>query len=310
MNSLVIGGAGFIGSQVTRCLADTGREVVVLDRSPVPPHTLPKDVKYICGDYGDRSLLKEILASTDEVIDLAYSTVPKTSFENPVHDILSNLPAGVGLLEEAVGTTVRKMVVVSSGGTVYGIAGSLPISEEHPTHPISPYGITKLAIEKYARMFHLLYDLPVTIVRPGNAYGEGQFAFTGQGFIATAVQSILTGKKIEVFGEHGTIRDYLHVEDVARGIIAALEYGEPGQVYNIGFGIGKDNLAVLDVLKPLARKEGYPIEISFLPPRKFDVPANVLDSCKLRSISGWQPRISFDEGLERTWSQSLEQLNK
>ena len=195
-------------------------------------------------------------------------------------------------------------------GTVYGIAGSLPISEEHPTHPISPYGITKLAIEKYAGMFHALYNLPVTIVRPGNAFGEGQFAFTGQGFIATAVQSILTGKKIEVFGKHGTVRDYLHVEDVARGIIAALEYGEPGQAYNIGSGIGKDNLAVLEVFRPLAGKEGYPIEISFLPPRKFDVPANVLDSRKLISISGWQPRISFEEGVERIWSQSLERSKK
>jgi UDP-glucose 4-epimerase len=194
MRCCIIGGSGFIGSYLTKLLVESGREVVVLDRNPIPNRALPPKAKYLAGDYSEPALLHELLANTDEVIDLAYSTVPKTSFENPVYDILSNLPQSVGLLQEAVKARLRKLVLVSSGGTVYGVAHSLPIREDHPTNPISPYGITKLTMEKYAGMFAFSAGLPVTVVRPGNAYGEGQVAFMGQGFIATTLESIIARK--------------------------------------------------------------------------------------------------------------------
>ncbi len=306
MRALVIGGAGFIGSHVTHALMESGRTVTVLDRTSTPVHPLPEFVHYLSGDYGDKDLLRKVLASADEVIDLAYTTVPKTSFENPVYDILSNLPQGVSLLEEAAHDGHCKVLLVSSGGTVYGVAHSLPIREDHPTNPVSPYGITKLTMEKYAWMFHALAQLPVTVVRPSNAYGEGQLAFTGQGFIATAIESILNHKPIEIYGEQGTVRDYLHVHDLALGMLAAFDSGEAGQAYNIGSGVGRNNMDILNILKPLAKKAGYPIEVSFLPPRKFDVPANVLDCSKLKSISGWQSLISLEEGIQRTWLRALE----
>ncbi len=301
MRCLIIGGAGFIGSCVTWMLAETGRDVYVLGRHPRPLHKLPPRATYISGDLKDRALLSAVLADASEVIDLAYSTVPKTSFDDPVHDILSNLPAGVILLQEAARTTLKKMVFVSSGGTVYGKANKLPIDEMHPTNPISPYGITKLTMEHYMSMFKILTGLPVAIARPGNAYGEDQSAFTGQGFIATAIQSILQGKKIDIFGKLGTVRDYLHVSDIARGIIAVMEYGDAGQVYNIGSGIGRNNLDVLNSIKPLALAIGLNIEVNFLSERVFDVPANILSSKKLCSVSGWQPQITFEEGIKRVW---------
>src|SRR5208283_5085757 len=132
-------------------------------------------------DYGDRSFLADLLKDVDEVVNLAYSTVPKTSFEDPVQDILSNLPSAVNLFLATSQSSVQRLVLVSSGGTVYGKAASLPIVETHPTNPISPYGITKLAIEKYAVMYHNHTGLPVVVLRPGNAFGEGQRPFTGQG---------------------------------------------------------------------------------------------------------------------------------
>jgi UDP-glucose 4-epimerase len=131
-------------------------------------------------------------------------------------------------------------VLVSSGGTVYGVARSLPIAEDHPTEPISPYGITKLTIEKYAGMFGAASGLPIVIVRPGNAYGEGQHASTGQGFIATAMDAICRGEAVGVFGPIGTIRDYVHVADVASGIVAAWILGAAGETYNIGTGVGRE----------------------------------------------------------------------
>jgi UDP-glucose 4-epimerase len=305
MKCCVIGGAGFIGRHVVKLLVESGRDVIILDRRTQPTFESISNIKYISGDYGEREFLRNLISDMDEVIDLAYTTVPKTSFENPIYDIMSNLPQSVGLLQEAVSCNLRKIIVVSSGGTVYGIANSIPIKEEHQTNPISPYGITKLTIEKYALMFSELSNLPVTIVRPGNAYGNEQSAFLGQGFVATAIQSILLERTIDIFGKPGTIRDYIHVTDVARGILAALDFGKPGTAYNIGSGVGYNNLEVINEIKPLADAAGYKLNIHFLRFRKYDVPANILDCQKLTAVSGWQPKISFKQGISQVWETAL-----
>jgi UDP-glucose 4-epimerase len=305
MGCLIIGGAGFIGSSISNMLAEAGRDVTVLGRAPLLVNDLSKKVKYVSGNYKDRSLLRELLRDADEVIDLAYATVPKTSFDNPIYDIISNLPLGVALIEEASLASLKKFVFVSSGGTVYGVAQTLPIREDHPTNPISPYGITKLTLEKYISMFVVLKGLPAVIVRPGNAYGEHQLAFTGQGFVATAIRSIRSRQDVKIFGANGTIRDYIHVEDIARGIIAVLEFGEAGGVYNIGTGIGLNNFDVLNTIKPFAESHGYPIHVDIFPARGFDVPINILDCTKLKTASSWTPIIDFREGIKSTWNASL-----
>lgn len=298
----IIGGTGFIGRYVVDLLLSQGRQLTVMGRNPVPTSPLPAGVHYVSGDYGDSRLLTNVLGDVDEIINLAYTTVPKTSFENPVKDILSNLPAAVTLFETASNLSIRKIVVASSGGTIYGKARTLPITEDHPTNPISPYGITKLAIEKYAMMFNELNDLPIVCIRPGNAFGERQKPFIGQGFIATAIASILKGQKIALFGKTGTVRDYIYVTDVAKGIIAALEHGNPGSCYNIGSGIGRSNRDIINAISPLAEAMGYLPAIKEFPTRPFDVPANVLDCRKLYDATGWEPTISFKEGIERTWN--------
>lgn len=207
---LVIGGGGFIGRRTVSLLLDTGRDVLVLGRSPGRPALLDPRARYRSGDYGDAATIGDLLAPMDEVIDLAYATVPKSSFEDPVFDLDQNVRPAVTLLQAAARSPrLRKLVFVSSGGTVYGHALRTPIDESHPTDPVSPYGITKLAIEKYALMYHHLHGVPVTIVRPGNAYGEGQLPFRGQGFVATAIASIMTGRPLTVFGGDETVRDYV-----------------------------------------------------------------------------------------------------
>ncbi len=310
MRCCLIGGSGFIGAQVAKLLEESGREVVVFGREAKPRRKLPEKVKYVSGDYNNRLQLQEVISGVEQVIDFAYATVPKTSFENPVFDILSNLPSSVGLFQEVVAAHIHKLVVVSSGGTVYGIANSIPITEDHPTNPISPYGITKLAIEKYAKMYAAVDKLPVIVVRPGNAYGEEQAAFTGQGFIATAIQSILMRKKIDVFGLRGTIRDYSHVSDIASGIIGALDFGQPDEIYNIGSGIGHDNIEILNIIKPFVEQAGYNINVNLLPHREFDVPVNILDCSKLKSVAGWEPRVSFENGLKWIWDAALKNFIK
>lgn len=298
----IIGGTGFIGHHLVKLLNERNRELTVIGRNPMPTRTLPNGVRYISGDYGDSYFLRGVLNGMDEVIALAYSTVPQTSFEDPVSDILNNLPSAVKLFEIAADCGIKKLVFISSGGTIYGKTSAFPISENQLQQPISPYGITKLTIEKYAFMFKELRDLPVICVRPANAYGEGQKPFSGQGFIATAMASILRKQEIILFGETGTIRDYIYVTDIANGIVAALEHGIPGSCYNIGSGVGKSNKEILDAIAPLAESIGLSPNVKILPPRSYDVPVNVLDSSKLINETGWKILMPFELGIEITWN--------
>lgn len=302
MRTCIIGGGGFIGSYLTKALLDSGREVIALGRSTNRPSTLHNKADYLSCDYSNRVGLRNAITGCDEIVDLAYATIPKTSFENPVFDLQSNLLPSVTLLEEARDhDNLKRLIIVSSGGTVYGTANRLPIIEEDNTAPISPYGITKLTIERYALMFQRLNGVPATIVRPANAYGIGQKPFTGQGFIATAMGQILMGKDVTIFGKDGTIRDYIHVQDIATGISNVLEHGLDGEIYNIGSGIGRSNRDVINTIIPLAEQEGYTVNVNSTSPRSFDVPANILSYGKLLNCSGWKPQISFEAGITQMW---------
>lgn len=306
LTTLIVGGGGFIGSHLVKLLAERGsRNIIVAGRQPCPRFPIPGDARYVQGDINNAGILCGLLDQCDEVIDLAYATVPKTSFDDPVLDVLSNLPPSVALLREAARSRLRRFILVSSGGTVYGNAKHLPIDECHPTNPISPYGITKLALEKYAQMYCCLEGLPAIIVRPGNAYGIHQLGNLSQGFVGASIHATLQGKEVKLFGQRGTTRDYVFVTDLAEGIYAALEHGIVGETYNIGTGIGLNNRDVLDVLDSVAHPFGYSVKTKILPERAFDVSANVLSSDRLTSVSGWHPRTTFEEGIRLTWQWAL-----
>lgn len=299
----VIGGGGFLGRAVVAELLARRRRVLVLGRAETPALPLPAGAEYRQNNPHDEThtALQQALTEADEVVDLAYATVPQSSFQDPVHDLLANVPGTVRLFELAATLPLRKFVWVSSGGAVYGRTGATPLPEDHPTAPISPYGITKLTLEKYAHLYFESRGLPVVCVRPSNAFGPGQRPYSGQGFVATAIASVLDGRELVLYGEQGTVRDYLYVSDLARGIVAALEHGRPGQVYNLGSGRGLSNRQVLDALVPLAAEAGYDLRLKIMPARPFDAPYNVLDSAKLRADTGWAPEISFERALPPTW---------
>jgi len=302
MSTLVIGGDGYIGAHLVSQLVATGRRVTVLSRSAIPRNVILDGVIYVSGDFGQHELICQLLEAHQEVVQLAYATVPNTSYENPLSDLLQNLPPTVQLFSEAAKRGV-KLVLVSSGGTVYGEAEKLPIPECHPTKPISPYGLTKLTLENYAYLYAATHGLRFVCVRPSNAYGVGQRPFVGQGFVATAIASVMKGMAVKVFGQSGTIRDYIYVSDLAAGIVSALEHGHLSATYNLGSGIGRSNLEVIHQLIPLMDEIGYEVKVENFPERVFDVKTNVLDSGKLQMDTGWQPRVDFMEGmvLTRNW---------
>lgn len=299
--TLVIGGSGFIGQSLVRELSRSKRQLTVLGRSAFPRHPLPTGVNYVQGNAGNSTLLAQLMSMADEVIDLAYATVPQTSFIDPLFDVTANLTTTVHALQMASSMPLRRYLLVSSGGAVYGNTTSTYIAEGHPTNPVSPYGISKLVTEKYALFFHQMNKLPVVIARPSNPYGVRQIGQVAQGFIGAAVAAVRAHRPIPVFGERGTVRDYLHVDDLAHGLVVLMERGQPGTVYNLGSGTGYDNLQVLNLLRPLAQADGLDLQVVHQPPRVFDVQRNVLDSSLAKKHCDWQPRLSLAEGLQQIW---------
>lgn len=300
-STLVIGGAGFIGTHLVRELSETGRSVTVLDKRGILPHSLQTGVSCVEGDFGHRDLIRKLLDRHPDVIHLAYASVPNTSFENPFADLLENLPPTLQLFEEAAARGNR-VIFVSSGGTVYGEAIRLPIPEDHSTKPISPYGVTKLTLENYIHLYGVTHGLQYICLRPANAYGPGQRPFAGQGFIPTAVASVLRGDPVRIYGREGTIRDYLYVSDLVSGIIAVLEKGRLSETYNVGSGIGRSNMDVIEAISRVMEDRGVRVRVEHLPERPFDVKANILDSSKIEEHAGWKPQTDFSEGLAQTCS--------
>ena len=299
-NTLVIGGNGYIGRHLVPQLIATGREVTVLGRSDKPRFVLSNNACYVSGDFASKELIGSLLDAHQEVVHLAYATVPNTSFDNPFADLLQNLPSTVQLFSEAAARGV-KIVFVSSGGTVYGEAVQLPIQESHPTKPISPYGVTKLTLENYAYLYAATHGLKFICVRPSNAYGVGQIPFIGQGFISTAIASAIKGFPLKIFGKDGTVRDYLYVSDLASGIVCALLHGKPSEIYNLGSGVGLSNKAVIEKIASLIHDLGHLIKVENLPERGFDVKINVLNSSKLHQDTGWIQKVDMTEGLRLTF---------
>lgn len=298
-NILVIGGGGYIGSHLVPQLIESGRRVTVLGRNLLPKYNLPKSVNYVSGDFAELNLIRRLLDEHQEVIHLAFASVPNTSFENPLEDLLQNLPSTVQLFSE-VAAKGAKLILVSSGGTVYGEAEELPIIESHITKPISPYGVTKLTLENYAYLYAATHGLKFICVRPSNAYGIGQRPFVGQGFIATAIASAINGIPVNIYGEHGSVRDYIYVSDLSSGIVSVLMHGRLSEIYNIGSGIGLSNLDVINIISPLMEEIGYEVSVKKQKARTFDVKANILNSIKIKHDTGWSPKIDFIKGIIET----------
>lgn len=300
MKCLILGGAGFIGSHLAEGLLAEGHEVRIFDRPNLAlPSELRADprIEWFEGDFLNEDDLARVVPGNEVIFHLVSATLPKSSNDNPAYDVESNVIGTLRLLNIARMNAVRRVIFASSGGTVYGLPHTLPISETHSTEPLVSYGITKLAIEKYLHMYHALYGVDYCVLRLANPFGERQRVGTAQGAVAVFLHRALHGETIHIWGDGSVTRDYIYIKDAIGAFIRALSYQGEQRVFNIGSGQGLSLNEILDAIEKLL---GRPVERSYEYGRKFDVPVNVLDISRARELLGWRPSVDFYEGLVHT----------
>ncbi|MHB8108733.1 MAG: NAD-dependent epimerase/dehydratase family protein [Syntrophorhabdaceae bacterium] len=294
---LVLGGLGFIGSHLSRLLLKEGYQVRIFDKL-YGSRNLVTDIEgKVEIEEGDAERPEDILRSQRDIdiaIDLIHTTVPGASMQDPAYDVQTNIAAHAGWLSQLHKTRLRRIIYVSSGGTVYGIPKQNPIGEDHPTDPISSYGITKLAIEKYVAMYAAIHGIEYRIGRPANVYGEGQHLHIGQGVVGVFLDRCLKGEPIEIWGDGTVSRDYIHVSDMVRGIMKLIDHQGDNRVFNICSGIGH---SLNDIIAIIRDELKIPVQVIYAKARKFDVPRNVLDNSRLRRETGWAPQTDMVKGM-------------
>lgn len=300
MKCLVLGGGGFIGSAVCDHLLHDGHTVRVLARPKLAPYRdfAPKEpLEWMRGDFLNVHDLHEAVQGVDAVLHLVSTTVPKSANDDPIRDVQSNLVGTLQLLQILRAQPVGKIIFVSSGGTVYGPPRYLPIDEDHPTNPLTAYGITKLAIEKHLQMFTHLHGVPSIILRVSNPYGPRQRIEAAQGAVGVFLHRALAGAPIEIWGDGETTRDYIYISDVAEACARALAYDGREQIFNVGTGQGT---SLNTLVKWIELMSGRSVQRVYQPARAFDVPVSVLDNNRIQEAFGWAPQIGLQEGLTRT----------
>lgn len=299
MRCLILGGGGFIGSHVVDALLEAGHEVRVFERPRIPRHhvAMPDRLEWMEGDFQNSALVADAVRGIDVVVHLVSTTLPKNSNDDPEFDVQSNVVGTLRLLRMAVDSGVRKVLFISSGGTVYGVPTMTPVPETHPTEPRVSYAIGKLAVEKYLALFRQQYGLDYAVLRVANPYGPRQRVDSAQGAVAVFVDAALAGRSIEIWGDGTVVRDYVHVADVARAFTLALDYDGSERIFNIGSGQGTN---LLELLGMIERAVGHDVPREYLGARIIDVPSNVLDISRAARELRWQPQIALQNGIAGT----------
>jgi UDP-glucose 4-epimerase len=298
MKVLVTGGAGFIGSHVTDRLIDAGAEVVVLDnlssgkRESVHPRARLCEAD-ICGE-GIRTLFDH--ERFDCVDHHAAQMNVRRSVDEPVFDARVNILGSLNLLQAAVATGVKKFIFASTGGAIYGEQLTFPADETHQTCPMSPYGIAKLAVEKYLVFYEQVYGLPYTALRYANVYGPRQDPHGEAGVVAIFSQRLLAHEPPIINGDGEQTRDFIYVEDVVRANVLAVTTDLRG-IYNVGTGI---ETSVNVLYAYLAKHTGSTQRPRHGPSKAGEQQRSVLDNRKLQAATKWTPTVSLDEGLRHT----------
>ena len=294
-NILIIGGLGFIGSNlIENLLAENKRNKIIVFDFYGSINQFNEEIEIIYGDFNDVKSLEPIFQKykIHKVIHLVSATVPFTSNLNIVYDIQANLIPTINLLHLMVNYKVPNLIFFSSGGSIYGVTENKSVNENHPTNPISSYGMIKLTIEKYIHFFNKQYGLNYLILRVSNPYGSYQTS-NKQGIINVFMRKIIRGEKIEVRGDGSAVRDYIFVKDLTKIVIQLLNLNINNTIINIGSGAGKSINEILSVFKKITNKD---LNVRYTKAPLSDIPYNVLDVSKLKSIINLNC-ISLESGI-------------
>jgi UDP-glucose 4-epimerase len=300
--ALVLGARGFIGSHLTDALLAAGAHVRAFDREAIRPvldsTVAHANLENIDGDFTSAADLDRALQGVDICFHLVSTTLPRSSNLDTVYDAETNLVGTLRMIDLALRHGVKRIVFVSSGGTVYGTPRQVPIREDHATDPLCAYGITKLAIEKHLELARVLHGLEYTVLRLANPYGERQRPEASQGAVAVFLGKALKNEAIEVWGDGSVVRDFIYIGDVVAALLAASRGGATEQrVFNIGSGRGN---SVTEVLECIGACLGRRPQVHYLPARVFDVPVNVLDIARAREHLAWAPGVDLLAGVSRS----------
>ena len=293
---LVTGGAGFIGSHLVDRLIELGHKVVVLDNlSTGTKENVNKKAKFykidICNPKIFEIFKKE---KPDIVYHFAFQINVRKSVENPIENAKTNIFGSLNILENCRKYKVKKFIFASSVG-VYGNPKFLPIKENHPLNPISPYSITKLTIEKYLQ-FYQTQGLDFVSLRFSNISGPRQRSSGEGGVVGIFIDRILKGKRPIIFGNGNQTRDFLYVADAVETAILALR-AKTGSIYNVSTNKETKIKDLLKLITKILNKKAKPI---FKPFRQGEIIRSIIDCSKIKKELGWQPNYDLEEGIEKT----------
>jgi UDP-glucose 4-epimerase len=298
MRVLLTGGAGFIGSHVAEQLLARGHEVAVVDdlssgkRENVPEGAMfyERDIRSGCAEVFEE-FRPDALSHQAAQMDV------RRSVREPYFDAEVNVLGTIRLLEGCVRYGVKKLVFASTGGAIYGEQRELPAPEDHPQNPVSPYGVSKLAGERYLHFYHAQYGLPYAALRYANVYGPRQDPHGEAGVVAIFSGNLAAGGASTINGTGEQTRDYVYVEDVAWANILTLEGDAPPDAYNIGTGIETSVNQLYESLRKISGKD--------LPPKHGlakpgEQSRSSVDPNKALRELGWRPETGLAAGLKRT----------
>ena len=294
---LVTGGAGFIGSNVVDRFISLGHKVVIVDNlSTGFKKNLNPKAKFFKVDIRSKKI-EEIFKEEkiDILCHLAAQVDLHISAKDPIYDVKVNIEGTLNLLNNCVRYKAGKVIFASTAG-VYGEQSYFPVDENHPKNPLFPYGITKLAVEKYLQFFKESQGINYIILRYANVYGPRQSSWGEGGVVAIFSQKLLRGQKAIINGDGKQTRDYVYVKDIVDANLLALNYPE-SDFFNIGTGIETDVNTIFNLLKKKTSSEQKAIHG---PKKPGEQKRSVLDYSKAKKILGWSPKYRLEEGIEET----------
>ena len=293
---LLIGGSGFLGTALAEGLSRRGWQVGIYDR--LPPRSLKGNVETFIGELSEPALIQRALARYPRVVYLAQAAATAPVADRLLSTFTRNLEIFLRILDEATRANVQEFTLFSSGGAVYGEPKQLPVREDDPKHPMSPYGVLKMTMEMYLAMVAASTGFRHLCLRPSNPYGPGQNFEGAQGLVAISMARIARGQPLLMLGDGSAIKDYVYIDDFVDAVIRLLDVSETSGPFNIGSGQGR---SVQEVIHLVAKTVGKNAILESKPMQAGDVQSSVLAIDRITSLAGWKPTTAFEEGLAATW---------